>query len=232
MSSLLTALQTAGHALRGFEKGIGVVQTNVLNASTPGYARKQLEMIADTFNPDAGLYGGLETGGVESMRSVYAEQSVWQEAERVGYFDELSAALNPLQGVFDLTGATGLSSSLNGLFDAFSAWSQAPNDPTARQNVILAGRNVSSQFQMAYEQLAADGENMVRQAESLTSKINTLADDIAQINRTISTTRGSGPEDESALFAHLEELSELVNVSYVQAGDGTYTVLLAGQVPL
>jgi flagellar hook-associated protein 1 len=232
MSSLLTALQTAGHALRGFEKAIGVVQTNVLNASTPGYARKQLEMSADTFDPAAGLYGGLETGDVESMRSVYAEQSVWHENERVGYFNELRAALDPLQGVFDLNSGTGLSSSLSGLFDAFSAWSQSPNDPTARQNVILAGRSISSQFQMAYEQLAADGESMVRQAAALTSKINTLADDIAQINKTISTSRGTGTTDDSTLFAHLEELSELANVSYVQASDGTYTVLLAGQVPL
>src|SRR5215813_12350872 len=210
MSSLLTALQTAGHALHGFEKGIGVVQTNVLNASTPGYARKQLELSADTFDPDAGQYGGLETGDVESMRSVYAEQSVWHENERVGYFDELHAALDPLQGVFDLTGATGVSSSLGGLFDAFSAWSQSPNDATARQNVILVGRALSSQFQLAYEQLAADGQSMVRQAGDLTSKINTLAQDIAQINQTIATSRGTGTVDDSALFAHLEELSGLV----------------------
>src|SRR5262249_9150173 len=184
------------------------------------------------FDPDAGLYGGLETGDVESMRSVYAEQSVWQENERAGYFDELYTVLDPMQGVFDLTNSTGLSSGLGNLFDAVSPWSQSPNDSAARQNVILAGSNLSTQFQMAYEQLAADGESMVREADALTSKINGLADDIAQMNKAISTSRGTGATDDSALFARLEELSELVNVSYVQAGDGTYTVLLAGQAPL
>jgi flagellar hook-associated protein 1 len=232
MSSLLTALQTAGHALQGFEKAIGVVQTNVLNASTTGYARKQLSMSADTFNPDAGLYGGLETGDIESSRSVYAEQSVWHESEIVGHFDELYTALNPLQGVFTLSGTTGISSGITSLTDAFSAWSQSPNDTTARQNVILAARNMASQFQMAYEELAADGDSMVRQVDSLAAKINTLADKIAQINNTISTSSGTGGVDDSTLYTDLEDLSGLVNVSYVQASDGTYTVLLAGQVPL
>jgi flagellar hook-associated protein 1 FlgK len=232
MSSLLTALQTAGQALLGFEKAISVVQNNVLNASTPGYARKSMDLQADAFDPEAGLYGGLETGKIESARSLYAEQSVWQQSERVGYFNELYTALNPLQSIFDLGGGGGLSGAINGLFDAFSSWSQAPNDANSRQNVILAGRNLASQFQMAYEQLAADGESMVRQAGSYVSKINALAAEIAQMNQSIAASHAIGTSDDSALFAKLEELSELANASFVRAADGTYTVLLAGQAPL
>lgn len=233
MSSLLTALQTAGTALRGFEKAIGVVQTNVLNASTAGYARQQLQMSADAFDPNAGYYGGLETGDVETSRSTYSEQSVQQENQLAQYYDELYTVLSPLQQVFDLKGTTGMSSSLTAMFDAFSAWSQAPNHTNTRQNVISSASAVATQFRLAYSQLASDGDSIRSQAVSTVSKINGLAQDIAVANQSIITSKGSGGAlNDSTLYAALEELSGLVNVSYVQANDGTYTVLLDGQVPL
>jgi flagellar hook-associated protein 1 FlgK len=189
-------------------------------------------MWSDPFSPATGESGGLETGDIESARNIYAEQSVWQENELDGYYDEQYNALGPLQNVFDVSGKTGISNGLGGFFDAVSAWAQSPNDQTARGNVMTAANQVCTDFQQTFAQLSESGSSMVAETQSIVGKINTLTADIAKANQSMLESQGSGNGDDAGLYSDLEQLSALANVSYVSAGDGTFTVLLDGQIPL
>jgi len=46
MSTLLALLQTSGNALGVFEQALNVVENNVNNSSTPGYATQSLNLEA------------------------------------------------------------------------------------------------------------------------------------------------------------------------------------------
>lgn len=232
MSSLLAALQNSANALNVIEKQIGVVQDNVINASTPGYARQQLNTTATGYEPSAGLYGGVRAGQIESARSEFAESAVRHELTQDGYQTERANTLQNIQSVFDVTGQSGLGKAINDLFSAFSSWSQSPDDVTLRQNVI----NAASEFVTNVHQTAAD---LTRNASGLLegmgaqiTSINNLAREIASINQSNQANPSAAASNDAELHSAEEQLSQLVNFTTLTAADGTTTVLLDGQIPL
>ena len=48
--------------------GYGVIQNNVANASTPGYASARVNMVALPFDPAGGQSGGVVAGRLQSSR--------------------------------------------------------------------------------------------------------------------------------------------------------------------
>jgi flagellar hook-associated protein FlgK len=69
MSGLFTALNSSASALDVFQRVLDVVQNNVTNASTPGYARQSLTLNALPFDPGAGVLGGVSAGEIQSARN-------------------------------------------------------------------------------------------------------------------------------------------------------------------
>lgn len=218
--------------MRDFEKCIGVVQDNVVNASTPGYARQQMALASLPYDPATGRMGGVRTTGLESARSEYAEQAVRREVQDLGYAATRSSALAGVESTFDVTGTSSLGSAISHLFSAFSSWSVSPQDATQRQNVLTAAGQLASSFRQTAADLSENGDRMIAQGRSQVDAINALSARIAALNRSsLDSTQGeaAGGAD---MHAALEELSELVNYTALTAADGTVSVLLGGQIPL
>jgi flagellar hook-associated protein 1 len=232
MSDLLSALQTAGHSLDILQQAMGVIQNNVANASTPGYVTQTLNLSASTFQPENNLWGGVQADGVQSARSQYAEQSVWNQNELLGAATAQASSLSSLQSVFDVTGKSGIPAALSGLFSAFSAWSASPTDATSQQQVLDVAQSVSQAFQQAASSIGQIESQTNQQIESTVDKINQLSSQIASINQQI---RNGGTNDaglQANLYNDLEQLSNLTSISVQVEGDGTATVLMGGQTPL
>jgi flagellar hook-associated protein 1 FlgK len=232
MSGLLSSLQTSGNALRDFEKCIGVVQDNVVNASTPGYVRQQLTLASLPYDPASGWFGGVRTTGLANARNEYAEQAVRREVQDLGYAATKSTALSGVESAFDVTGTSSLSKAISSLFSAFSSWSVSPQDGTQRQGVLTAAGQLASAFRQTAADLTKNGEQMVAQAQSEVASINNLAAQIAALNQSSLHNAQGAAANGAEMHAALEELSGLVNYTTLTAGDGTVSVLLGGQIPL
>ena len=76
MSGLFSAIQIAGNALSAHSRVLEVTQNNLVNASTPGYARQDASLVAGEFNPALGLLGGVRVGPATNSRSEFAESNV------------------------------------------------------------------------------------------------------------------------------------------------------------
>ena len=59
MPTLLGMLGTSGNALDIYQQALSVVQNNVNNASTPGYAKQTLNLEAQPLDVADGLAGGV-----------------------------------------------------------------------------------------------------------------------------------------------------------------------------
>ena len=232
MGSLFSALGTAGNSLDVLEKAIGVVQNNVTNANTPGYATQTLNLSAMPFNPTTNLWGGVQGSGVQSSRDVYAEHSVWSANSQSGFSSEQSASLNQLQQVFDVSGQSGVPGALSTLYSAFSAWSANPTGATAQQAVITAAQGLSSAFSQTFNQVQQIGTDTDRQLSSSVSQLNQYTTQIASLNNAIRTSPGNDAGLQAQLYNTIEQISSLAPVTVNMESDGTATVLLAGQVPL
>ena len=124
--SLLSSLSTTATALSAFDRALTVTSNNVSNSQTPGYATQVQGLIAQPFDPAAGLAGGVIVGDVQSSRNEFAEPAVQRAQTSLGTASQQSASLTAVQSALNLSGADGIPAALGNLFQSFSAWSQDP----------------------------------------------------------------------------------------------------------
>src|SRR5690242_19818645 len=113
MSGLFTALSTSADALDAFQRALTVVQNNVVNSSTPGYAAQSLSLNAEPFLPGSGLPGGVSAGEIQSSRNEYAEQSVQHQLSALGTLEQKAQNLSDLELNFNVSSDSGIPGALN-----------------------------------------------------------------------------------------------------------------------
>lgn len=232
MGSLTSALITASNAMDTMEQAMGVIQNNVVNASTPGYVTQTLTLNAQTFDPSDDIWGGVQAGAVVSSRNQAAEENVWNQNTLSGLATQQSSSLSALQNIFGISGQSGIPSALSSLYSAFSAWSTTPDDSTNQQQVLSAAQGVAQAFNQAATGVQQLEQQTDGQLQSTVDQINQLTAQIASYNGQI---RSGGSADgglEAQLYNTLETLSGLANVQVQTESDGTVSVLMNGQIPL
>jgi flagellar hook-associated protein 1 FlgK len=234
MASLLTSLLNSANAIDVMDRQLAVIQNNVSNTNTPGYARQTQSVQAMPLEPDSGLLGGVTAGPVLSARSEYAEETVRRQNSLYGSAEQRAADLAEVEPLFDLSSSSGVSTALNNFFQSFSQLSVNPNDTVSRQNVIDAAGTAAQAFQQTATGLVKAGENASDGIRSVVSQINDLTAQIAQLNasRISDYRKALDPGADAPMHAALERLSELADVAVLQDKNGSFSVFLGGQAPL
>ncbi|MGP8243210.1 MAG: flagellar hook-associated protein FlgK [Bryobacteraceae bacterium] len=232
MSTLLSILQTSGNAMEVLQQALNVVENNVNNSSTPGYATQSLNLEAEPLNVNDGLSGGVTSGGLADSRDPYAEEQVQQQTQALGFYTAQAQTTGSIQSLFDVSGASGVSSALSSLFQAFSAWSTTPSDATAGQTVINDAGDVATAIQSLSNSLSQVAAQVDTSIGSTVTQINTIASQIQAYNTERLKETTPDPGEEAQLYSSLDNLSQLTNFTTVTQSDGTVTVLLGGGSPL
>ena len=232
MSSLLAMFGASGNALDVFQQALSVVQNNVNNSSTPGFARQSLNLEALPLDVAGGLAGGVASAGLHDSRNQYAEEQLQRQTQLLGQFTAQSQATGSLQSLFDASGSTGLSATLSSLYQSFSSWSTTPSDTNARQAVIAAAGDVASSLNGLANSLSQNSQQLNQSISSTVTQINTIAGQIQAYNQDRLTRTTPDPGEDAQLHSALDNLSQLTNFSTVTQSDGTVTVLLGGGSPL
>jgi flagellar hook-associated protein 1 FlgK len=231
---LLTTLLNSAGALQVYEREFSTIQNNIANQNTPGFADQNQTLSADSFNPSEGFEGGVSAGPVLSTRSQFLEQTVRTQTTALGTAEQQASDLAPLQSIFDLTSATGVSGSLNSFFNSFSSLSVNPNDTETRQNVITQAQNLATAFNQAATGIHSASNNIEQGTGSSVATINQISGDLAKINQQYAATPGGSTDAgmDARVNSDLENLSEVANFSVVPTAGGQFNVYLGGQTPI
>ena len=236
MGTLFGALNGSLEAIEAFQTALNISQNNVSNASTPGYARQIANLEALPFFPSGGLTGGVQAGPAQSSQNEYADQAVRNQLSQQGSFSAQSNALTSIQGLFDVSGQTGVVGALNNLFQSFSAWAATPGSTSAQQAVLASAQALAQSFQSTAASLSQTTVQVNQQISSTVQQINQIASQIQADNLAIlENPNPAGGVDaglDANLHASIESLSKLADVTVTFASNGTVTVLLGGQTPL
>jgi flagellar hook-associated protein 1 FlgK len=234
MGNLFVSLRNAAGAMKVFERAAGVVQSNVANASTPGYAKQLQVLTAMPMDLDRGLPGGVASGGTLNLRDAYAESTVRQRLSASGFADERRAQLEQLEPLYDIGGDSGLGGAINRFFQSFAALTVAPNDLAARQTVIDRADSLARSFQSMASGLAQAARSAEQALEQRVAQFNRTLEEIAGINSIF--RQDYRAQDDPGLQARLhnllEDLSELADVTVLRREDGTVSAYLGGQTML
>jgi flagellar hook-associated protein 1 FlgK len=234
MPTITSALFGAAGTLRAYEKLLAVAQNNVANATTPGYVRQRQALVAASFDPDRGLPGGVQAGGLLDGRLPVLEQGVWRQQGQLGGFLQQTEALGQLTGLFDLTGRSGVSAALSRFFGAFSELAVNPNNTVSRQGVLDQARAAADAFRVAATELGRVTALVTRQTTDAVRNVNGYLERVRDLNATRRTSGATAndPALDAAVYATLEELAAYAAVTAVRQPDGTFSLYLGGQTPL
>lgn len=242
MPTISSGINIALQAVLAHSQALEVVEHNVANASTPGYRRQKALLATAAPSPivasEHGIGAGQRGGGVtvEKIQRFNLEffdarfRSVSSEA---GNWSAQSEVLSQLEPLLAETTEDGL---LPKLDQFWAGWQRLSTDPTnASLRIVLlddAGSLANALNRRATQitQLRAE-QNLV--VTNQVNNINSLADQIAQLNAEISRVLSVGEQPNDLMDRRdlaLDQLAELTGSVSFNQKNGEVMVSVGGHV--
>ncbi|MFN9764350.1 MAG: flagellar hook-associated protein FlgK [Pseudomonadota bacterium] len=218
MQANYAALQTTGH--------------NIANANVDGYSRQSATL---TTAPGQFTGSGYLGRGVDVSSVVRAhDEFLTREAANARSLAAMDTArleqLRRLETVF-AGGEAGLGHAAGQFLNAFVDLGNRPSDPAARQVVLGRAADLAARFAGAGSALDQMQAAVGAELRAAVGRVNDLARGIAEANQRIAAQRGLGQPANDLLDERerlIAQLSDLVQVSRVDAGDGTLSLFVGG----
>jgi flagellar hook-associated protein 1 FlgK len=233
MSNLLRIGATA---LAANQNVLNVVGNNIANVNTTGYTRQQAVLAPLPGQATgSGYYGkGVEVTTVNRIYDAFlTRQAATSKAVAAG--DSIrSSYMQQLESLFP-GGENGLGATISDLFNSFSDIANAPSDLTARGVTLARAEEMAHRFRSTSESINELRIGVREQLKVNVTAINSLASQIASVNKEIALALGSGHTPNDLLDKReqlVRDLNRYVQTTNIQADDGTLTVFLAGSQPL
>jgi flagellar hook-associated protein 1 FlgK len=212
------ALQTAGN--------------NIANVNTTGYSRQEAQFqTAQGQFTGSGFFGkGVSVATVtRAYNQLLTQQAV--ASQSIAAADTArNDRLQQLENAFP-TGTAGLGSAAGDFLNSFIDLSNKPADASTRQVVLSQAQDLAARFRAAGDQLSALQTGVTQEVKTSVGTVNTLAQQVAKLNLQISTYRGTGQSPNDLLDERdrlVSQISQYVNVTTVEADDGSLGLFIGG----
>jgi flagellar hook-associated protein 1 FlgK len=231
--SLSQALFTAMSGLRANQAAMALVSSNVANAETPGYVRKETVQVATT----AGSIGaGVLVTGVNRTLDQYIQAQLRTELSGASYAGTRASFLSSLQSLYGNPGSTGtIEAAFNGFTNALQGLSTSPDSPAARIGAVNAAALLAQQLNVTSQGIQAMRANAdAGIADSVRIANNAMAQ-IATINGQL--LRGGDADASAAALLdqrdqYIEQLSQLMDIKVIANERNQITVFTTAGVEL
>jgi flagellar hook-associated protein 1 FlgK len=218
MTANYAALQATGH--------------NISNVNTPGYSRQSvvLETNGGQFT-GAGFFGkGVNVASVQREHSEFLTREAATTRAIAAADETRSNQMQQLEKVFAL-GEDGIGYAASQLFNAFVDVANKPADTSSRQVVLARAGEFANRLKVAGEQLDTLQQGVTEELKASIAQVNMLASRVAELNQKIAAVKGSGQSPNDLLDQRdlaISEMSRYLQVSTVEAGDGSMSVFIGG----
>ncbi|MES9873201.1 MAG: flagellar hook-associated protein FlgK [Candidatus Sedimenticola sp. 6PFRAG7] len=225
-------------ALLSYQRVLSTVGHNVANANTEGYSRQRVNLSTRTADrtPAGWIGNGVDAVSVQRF---YDDFIATQMRGAQTATTEMQTLLQHASRLDNLLAdpAVGLDPAIQDFFNALQDVSDNPASASSRQVLLAEGESLASRFvyiDRQYDQLRQD---IYQEITNSVTQINTLAANIADVNRAIVKARSeinhSEPNDlldQREML--LNDLSKYVNVQNFLQDDGAMNVIIGTGQPL
>jgi flagellar hook-associated protein 1 FlgK len=232
----MSSLNIATRALTNNLAALQVIGHNIANVNTAGYSRQNIELTSSGYQRMGnGYFGkGMDISTVERAHNEFLTREA-RTTGAVAASDALRLArLEQLEAAFP-TGTAGLGAAMNDMLNAWSDVSSSPGNLTARVVTIARAEEFASRLRNTAGTLDALAANTQQQVNGTVTSINNMAKELATINKRL-TEAGSQTHAPNDLLDQrdqlLREMGKQVQISTVEASNGTVSVFVAGSQPL
>ena len=216
--------------------GLDITGHNIANVDTDGYTRQRI--IATAYDPfatvgralsvsQANVGGGVNIKVHDQIRSAYLDRRYRTENTANAYWQKRTESMRYLESYFDNTNEeTSINFSLARFFEAMKVLAEDTVEGAPRTLLQTAGKDLVQQLNSIYNGLIDLQESQNQVVDVTVIRINQIADEIAQLNKSIYGYEITGYyandlRDKRNLL--VDELSALADVEYKEYADGNHT---------
>ena len=212
------ALQTTGH--------------NIANANVQGYSRQQAELSTSAGQySGGGFFGrGVDVTSVTRLHDAFVTGEAARSASLAAMDTARLSHLKGLESVFK-TGEQGLGNAVGAFINSISDMASHPSDTAVRQVVLARAADMAGRFREAGQALDTLQGNVTSELSVGVAAVNGLSKSIAEVNQKIAAVKGQGQSPNDLLDQRdrlIAQISQYVQVSRIEASDGTVGVFVAG----
>ncbi|HDZ11480.1 MAG TPA: flagellar hook-associated protein FlgK, partial [Bacteroidetes bacterium] len=209
--------------------GLNTASNNISNANTPGYSRQRVNFVPaypqyTGFGP---LGNGVDVASVQRLRDRALDFQLWGQKSLLGNSQASEKYLQQIEAVFNEVNGDGLSGALDGFWNSWLELSNHPSDMISRSQVIEKTNVLVGQFHQKSSRLQALSRSVSKDAELTLAKVNTLAQQIADLNNKIVQTAGNKFNNITLMDKRdqlIDQLSGLIDVNVSDGSSGTVGV--------
>jgi len=218
-SAALSALQTNSSALR-------VVSDNVANLNTQGYARRVVNLQAQSAG---GTLTGVDIANIQRVVDQFLNAETLTAGGTSARYDTQNTVFSQINGILGQPGdSTSLTAGLTAISTALGQAALAPTASASQQSVLNSFQNIAATISNLSSSISGLRDQVDRQVASSVSTVNSLIKQIYDLNTQAKNAQVSGDNASAVLDQRdlaLQSLSQLVGIRTIQQPDGSVSVM-------
>jgi len=183
--------------LSAAQKALDIIANNIANAATEGYHRQRIDL-APAYSSQVGpviLGGGVEIAGITRLIDNLLEQEILRQQSSLSQVSKELATLRTVENAFgELSATGGLSLAIDEFFNALQDLCAHPGEIIWQKQAITAAETMAAQFRTLGEFLETLDARIKLEAENVVGQVNTLTNQIAELNGQIERLEISGSQ--------------------------------------
>lgn len=215
--------------MQAAQLGLLTTEHNISNSNTAGYTRQRTVQATNVpLMTGSGAIGqGTHVQTVERLYSEFLDGQVLTSQSSVSELDGFHSNISQIDNMLADANA-GLSPALQDFFSAVQKVGNSPSSLPARQAMVSSAQSLAARFQSLDSRLSDMYDNVNQQIVADVGAVNTLSQQIADINARIIATQSAFNQPANDLLDQRDqlvtELNKLIKVSTTKDSNGGLNV--------
>lgn len=221
--SSFSSLGIGSSAIHAAQRGLDVTGQNIANSATPGYTRQRVDLesvggpgVPAFWSRYLGTGEGVKVTGVSRMTDEFLVARARSASAALGDVEEQAKTFEAIERTVNEPSSSGLQAQLA---DFWNAWGKITNNPSAdapRNTTFERAVAVANQLNHVSNALHTQWQDTRAQVLGNVTNVNSMAQDIASLNRAIRNNTVAGVPSNELLDQRdrlVSEISRLTGAS-------------------
>ena len=210
-------------------KALDVIGNNIANAATEGYHRQQIDF-SPAYSSQQGSVlfgGGVKVAGITRVIDNLLEQEILRQQSALKQVSQESVTLRTTENVLGelSTDDGGLNAAMDKFFNSLQNLSINPSEIIRQNQIVSDAEAMAGQFRTTGNFLNTLETQIKLEAENTIDSINTLTNQIAELNSRIGVIEMTGGNANSMSDQRDQRISELSGLIGIQTLNRKYGVV-------
>lgn len=233
--SLFTSFNAGVSGLRNSQAGLNTTAHNLANTKTDGYTRQQnintdtyYQTLRVTTNSTLQVGYGTTVASVRQIRDKFLDEEYRLEVGRQTFYETLYNTATEIEDILGEMEGVEFDEALNDFFNTVQSFSTNPESITNRELFITKAESFLEQAENVYTALKNYQVNLNKQISEQVEAINSIADQIGELNLKIVKAEASGEENANdyrdARNLLMDKLAEYTHYDYYEDYTGSVSI--------